>query len=291
MKKDQYIPHGVSSRNSSEMMTLIEDQGMAGYGIYWSLMEYLRTQDDYVGDIRVLKTLARQLKTSVQKLLKVLNGYNLFVVTGDSFCSRKLNAVMKPLDDKRKAMEARSCDSRATNAKQMERNSLEIKDDSSLVKKSKVKKSRVSSSKEEDDAVVPLPESPVWERYVDELKQEDQWKEIMAMRSGMGKAFLQRFDEILQHFKQHIQAVGNEKQLLSPGDAKRYFCFYFTPGSATFTKLMARLKTDEKKDPYRYEQRDPVTGIRSYCGVGIPPEAPPRPSEQAVWNPALGKWN
>ena len=59
MKKDQYIPHEVSMRNTSEVMNLIEKEGMAGYGIYWALMEYLRTQDDYKGDVRVLKSLAR----------------------------------------------------------------------------------------------------------------------------------------------------------------------------------------------------------------------------------------
>ena len=48
MKRDQYIPHEVSMRSTSEVMNLIEKEGMAGYGIYWALMEYLRVQDDYV---------------------------------------------------------------------------------------------------------------------------------------------------------------------------------------------------------------------------------------------------
>ena len=32
MKKDQYIPHEVSMRNTSEVMNLIEKEGMEGYG-------------------------------------------------------------------------------------------------------------------------------------------------------------------------------------------------------------------------------------------------------------------
>ena len=32
MKKDQYIPHEVSMRNTTEVMNLIEKEGMAGYG-------------------------------------------------------------------------------------------------------------------------------------------------------------------------------------------------------------------------------------------------------------------
>ena len=54
MKRDQYIPHEVSMRNTSEVMNLIENEGMTGYGIYWALMEYLRVQDDYVGDMEAL---------------------------------------------------------------------------------------------------------------------------------------------------------------------------------------------------------------------------------------------
>ena len=289
MKKDQYIPHEVHTRNTNEVVQLIEKEGMAGYGIYWALMEYLRAQDDYTGDIRALKSLTRQLKTSIDRLLRILKNYGLFEVTDFTFRSRKLEAVMKPLEDKRKAMKARSCDDRETTVQRKACNSLEIKDGSFLskVKESKVKESKVSSSKE-DDVVAAVPVSLAWERYVDELAHEQSWIEIMAMRSGMGEGFVHRFGEVLQHFKQHIQAVGNEKDIQSPSDAKRYFCFFNTPGSVTFRKLVDELQKPIDKGEYKYEDRDPTTGERSYCGVPIPADAPPRPNSQAVW--CDGKW-
>jgi hypothetical protein len=135
----------------------------------------------------------------------------------------------------------------------------------------------------DDDVVVPAP--PVilsWERYVDELAHEQSWIEIMAMRSGLGKAFVQRFGEVLQHFKLHVQAVGNEKDIQSPSDAKRYFCFFSTPGSGTFRKLVDELQKPIDKGKYKYEDYDAATGQRSYCGVPIPADAPPRPNAQAV---------
>ena len=289
MKKDQYIPHEVHTRNTNEVVQLIEKEGMAGYGIYWALMEYLRAQDDYTGDIRALKSLARQLKTSIDRLLRILKNYGLFEVTDFTFRSRKLEAVMKPLEDKRKAMKARSCDDRETTVQRKACNSLEIKDGSFLskVKESKVKESKVSSSKE-DDVVAAVPVSLAWERYVDELAHEQSWIEIMAMRSGLGEGFVQRFGEVLKHFKQHIQAVGNEKDIQSPSDAKRYFCFFNTPGSVTFRKLVDELQKPIDKGKYKYEDRDPTTGQRSYCGVPIPADAPPRPNSQAVW--CKDKW-
>ena len=289
MKKDQYIPHEVHTRNTNEVVQLIEKEGMAGYGIYWALMEYLRAQDDYTGDIRALKSLARQLKTSIDRLLRILKNYGLFEVTDFTFRSRKLEAVMKPLEDKRKAMKARSCDDRETTVQRKACNSLGIKDGSFLskVKESKVKESIVSSSKE-DDVVAAVPVSLAWERYVDELAHEQSWIEIMAMRSGLGEGFVQRFGEVLKHFKQHIQAVGNEMDIQSPSDAKRYFCFYNTPGSVTFRKLVDELQKPIDKGKYKFEDRDPTTGERSYCGVPIPADAPPRPNSQAVW--CEGKW-
>ena len=283
MKKDQYIPHEVHTRNTNEVVQLIEKEGMAGYGIYWALMEYLRAQDDYTGDIRALKSLARQLKTSIDRLLRILKNYGLFEVTDFTFRSRKLEAVMKPLEDKRKAMKARSCDDRETTVQRKACNSLEIKDGSFL---SKVKESKVSSSKE--DVVAAVPVSLAWERYVDELAHEQSWIEIMAMRSGLGEGFVQRFGEVLKYFKQHIQAVGNEKDIQSPSDANRYFCFYNTPGSVTFRKLVDELQKPIDKGKYKYEDYDAATGQRSYCGVPIPADAPPRPNSQAVW--CEGKW-
>ena len=284
MKKDQYIPHEVHTRNTNEVVQLIEKEGMAGYGIYWALMEYLRAQDDYTGDIRALKSLARQLKTSIDRLLRILKNYGLFEVTDFTFRSRKLEAVMKPLEDKRKAMKARSCDDRETTVQRKAHNSLEIKDGSSL---SKVKESKVSSSSKEDD-VVAVPVSLAWERYVDELAKEQTWIELMAMRSGLGEGFVHRFGEVLKHFKQHIQSLGNEKDIQSPSDAKRYFCFFNTPGSVTFRKLVDELQKPVDKGEYKFEDRDTTTGERSYCGVPIPADAPPRPNSQAVW--CKDKW-
>ena len=285
MKKDQYIPHEVHTRNTNEVVQLIEKEGMAGYGIYWALMEYLRAQDDYTGDIRALKSLARQLKTSIDRLLRILKNYGLFEVTDFTFRSRKLEAVMKPLEDKRKAMKARSCDDRETTVQRKAHNSLEIKDGSSL---SKVKESKVSSSSKEDDVVAAVPVSLAWERYVDELAKEQTWIELMAMRSGLGEGFVHRFGEVLKHFKQHIQSLGNEKDIQSPSDAKRYFCFFNTPGSVTFRKLVDELQKPVDKGKYKFEDRDPTTGERSYCGVPIPADAPPRPNSQAVW--CKDKW-
>ena len=294
MKKDQYIPHEVSMRNTTEVMNLIENEGIAGYGIYWALLEYLRTQDDYVGDLRVLKSLARQLKTKLAKIESVLNSYGLFIVTDYTFRSRKLESAMKPLEEKRKAMSKQNAGKAEANRKQnevktdAERNQVPcnlLKTNSEMVL-SKVKESKVKKSKEITSSL--SPSLPAWERYVDELQQEEQWKELMTMRTGLKQQFYTLYPRIAENFKQHVRLLGNEGRILSPSDAKHYFCFFLEPGSVTFKRLVAELQKPVDKGKYKFEDRNPITGQRSYCGVPIPADAPPRPNEQAVWNG--GKW-
>ena len=89
MKRDQYIPHDVTMRNNSQVINLIEAEGAAGYGFFWAVMEYLRTQDNYVGDLRVIRTLARQMKIQIKKALRILQEYDLFVCDDYAFYSPK----------------------------------------------------------------------------------------------------------------------------------------------------------------------------------------------------------
>ena len=293
MKRDQYFPHEVNLRQTSEFMHLIEKEGMAGYGIYWGLIEYLRSQDNYTGDFRVLKTLAVQMKTSTARLYKILKEYDLFEFTDFTFRSTKLNAMMSPLERKRKLMNEQVSDDHETTDKRNRHNSLKTSTTSDTVKKSKVKKSKEYTSSAEETASSSTPSLSIrlpWETYVDELDKEQHWKEIMAMRSGLKKEFFTLYPRIIDGFKEHVRALGKESAILSSSDAKRYFCCYFTPGSYTYQQLMVQLKQPDK-DHNPYEERDPTTGQRSYCGVPIPDGAPPRPNAQAVWNEETHQWN
>ena len=202
---------------------------------------------------------------------------------------------MKPFEDRRARIEAYKRRKEKENSLEISGVSSEKSDIVSFeVKgkgegKGKEERKTTSSLKEkDDDGLNPVSFTPAWERYVDELRNEQSWIELMAMRSGLGKAFVQRFDKVLRLFKEHVQSVAHESHIVSPSEAKRYFCFFNTPGSATFRKLVEELQKPVDKGKFRFEDRDPTTGQRSYCGVPIPSDAPPRPNEQAVW--CEGKW-
>ena len=296
MKKDQYIPHEVSMRNTTEVMNLIESEGMAGYGIYWALMEYLRVQDGYIGHLRALDPLKRQLKIRQPKLDKVLHGYGLFICVGNNFYSPKLNEVMKPFEDRRARIEAYKRKKEKENSLEINEVNAEKRDIVSFEVKGKGEgkgKEETTSSlnKKDGDAGKSLA-TPLlsWERHVNELRNEQSWIEIMAMRSGLGKVFVQRFDEVLQAFKEHVQSIAHESHIDSPSEAKKYFCFFNTPGSATFKRIAAMLQKPIDRGKYKHEDRDPATGKRSYCGIPIPADAPPRPNAQAAWCEEKRKW-
>ena len=307
MKKDQYIPHEVSMRNTTEVMNLIESEGMAGYGIYWALMEYLRVQDGYIGHLRALDPLKRQLKIRQPKLDKVLHGYGLFICVGNNFYSPKLNEVMKPFEDRRARIEAYKRKKEKENALEISEVGSEKSDIVSFEVKGKVKgkgegegkedtSSPISSSSAEAAEVAAAEEAlpvsfvPAWERYVNELQEDEQWKELVAMRSGLKEKFSVLFPRIVEAFKRHVRSIGNEGQILSPGDAKHYFWFFMSPSSPTYKNLILELQKPIDKGEYKHEDYDAATGQRSYCGVPIPADAPPRPNGQAVWSEDRRKW-
>lgn len=274
---------------------------MAGYGIYWCLLEYLRTQDNYLGDVRVLKSLARRMKIRLAKLLSILNNYGLFICNDYTFYSPKLVELMQPFEERRRIIKAYKEKRRLDNILEISTtedtiNILEVKGEG----KGEVKgKGKETSSAEEEareepreaaEAAALLPEKLAWEMYVDELDGEAQWKELMAMRSGLKKQFYSLYPRIVESFKNHVRMLGKERHIVSLSEAKHYFYFFLTPGSSTFNRLMDELKRKDSGDPFRFEYRDKETGRRMYCGIPIPDEAPPRPCDQAVWNPTSKKW-
>ena len=190
MKQDQYFPHELNTRNSTEVMNLIEEHGMAGYGIYWFLLEYLRVQDNYRGDLKVLKPLARSMKVRLSKLLTVLQDYGLFICDDFSFYSPKLLELMKPFEERRAKIKAYKQKLKLDNL-------LEIKHTEETINilegkgkgegKVKGKKEEETSSPISSSSPMAGEEVAAWERHTDSLRHEEQRKEVMAIRSGSAR--------------------------------------------------------------------------------------------------------
>ena len=137
---------------------------------------------------------------------------------------------------------------------------------------------------------------PAWEAFIDSAFRDQSWKELMAMRSGMKMDFMRYFDEILKYFKLHVRCFGGEETINSERSAKHYFSSFITQGSYTSKQLLKQLRSLKPKmaqlglNPYRFEFRNPLTGERNYNGTPIPMNAPPRPSNEAMWDFQLNLW-
>lgn len=91
MKKDAYwFQHDSNTTDNPKIMRLIVDLKMEGYGMYWVLLEHLRNQPDFKGEMSVLPALAMRNGTALNVCSTVVERYDLFVIKEEVFYSQSL---------------------------------------------------------------------------------------------------------------------------------------------------------------------------------------------------------
>ena len=78
-------------------------------------------------------------------------------------------------------------------------------------------------------------------------------------------------------------------------EAEAYFANYIRRERPTRLFLEEKLKErsrmqNESISLSPYETYNPLTGERSYCGVPLPADAPPRPNGRATWDNLKQSW-
>jgi hypothetical protein len=219
MKNSQYLLHDCCARNNAKMLSLTADKGLEGYGAYWVLLEYLREQSDYCMPLSLLPSLAKQLGKFTQWVEELVCNYGLFVLTDDGrFTSKGLQQRMKPLENKRKARDAKAekaarkkaqnsntnssfsaAQKTETNeknsAKNVENTPLQLVDNERVAKASleenRIVEKRIEEIKrKEKEATASEKESSsgskssFWEGWLNEALGERSWLELQAIHSG-----------------------------------------------------------------------------------------------------------
>ena len=100
---DSYLLHDANAGNNFKIMMMIQEEGMKGYGIYWMILEFLRVQNGYKADVRILPVLASKMRVTVATLKRIIFDSGLFEVNGTTFSSPGLTRRMGPLEAKREA--------------------------------------------------------------------------------------------------------------------------------------------------------------------------------------------
>ena len=273
----QYVPHGTNTMGNGKIMELVAEHGMEGYGIYWMLMEHLQQQKDGKSNLKIIRILSKKMRVSPQKLNKILNDFALFSVENDEVSSPELN-------EKRTVLEAKHKKLSEAGHKGYEAKTLKNKDNaSSQAQASLYNNITTTDNNINNNSSSNRIKIQGWEEAIDGLAHEQVWCEYMAMRSGLEERFKQQYPEIIAFFKQHIISYGKEDTIHSLSDAKNYFSNFIVPGKPPHQQLLEKLNKAKENDPYRFEDISP-DGKRSYYGLPIPADAPPRPNANAHWS-------
>ena len=139
MKKTYFI-HDSNSRNDYRIIKLRSKLGYEGYGIFWSLLEMLFIEENKIC-IEDYDALAFGLQCDANKLKKVIEDFDLFVIEDDCFYSKRLNNHIEEINNKSiKAKE--NANKRWNNANAMQTQSdCNASKVNKSISKSKVKKS------------------------------------------------------------------------------------------------------------------------------------------------------
>ena len=136
---------------------------------------------------------------------------------------------------------------------------------------------------------------PRWEQCINEAFITQSWLEAVGMMSGLKELFLNNLSFIRDLFKKHVVAQGNTGGITSVSEAEAYFANYICRERPTRLFLEEKLKErsrmqNESTSLSPYETYNPLTGERSYCGVPLPADAPPRPNGRATWDNLKQSW-
>ena len=136
---------------------------------------------------------------------------------------------------------------------------------------------------------------PRWEQCINEAFITQSWLGAVGMMSGLKELFLNNLSFIRDLFKKHVVAQGNTGGITSVSEAEAYFANYIRRERPTRLFLEEKLKErsrmqNESTSFSPYETYNPLTGERSYCGVPLPADAPPRPNGRATWDNLKQSW-
>lgn len=148
MKETFYFSHDYNARSDENIKRLLRKWGMAGYGVFWSIVE------DLYNNANALRMdcegIAYELRVDLNMVESIINDFDLFVIDGDSFGSL---SIQRRLDERNeKSIKARdSARKRWDNA-----NALRTQSNGNAIKEKKRKEKKVKNSIEDNSKTKPF---------------------------------------------------------------------------------------------------------------------------------------
>jgi hypothetical protein len=89
-KDSFYFSHDSNARNDIKIVKLRRKLGMAGYGIYWCIIEILREEADHKMKLTDLDDIAFNLGVDIETIGDIIKSFGLFSIMGEYFQSDSL---------------------------------------------------------------------------------------------------------------------------------------------------------------------------------------------------------
>ena len=149
MSTCQYFPHQYNAHDDEKLQQVIINHGLAGYAVFFLLLEYLGQKKDRVLSKDFYKVLSWNYRIDEDIVRSVVEDYGLFEVSDNHFSSDGLNDRMAALDDKiakRKAAGALGGLKKAENRSKFVANGQQISSNASDLLEETVANSKQTSS-------------------------------------------------------------------------------------------------------------------------------------------------
>lgn len=102
-KERVYFSHDADALSDYKMIMLTSQLRMEGYGIYWAIIEMLRSQPEYKLPLAIIPGLSVRFSATPAIIEAVIRSYDLFKIEGDFFFSASLNRRMGVMEEKRES--------------------------------------------------------------------------------------------------------------------------------------------------------------------------------------------
>lgn len=133
----EYFSHDYGARKDPKMVLLQQKEGHDGHGRYWGLIEYLYEQNGYLM-LSQCDGIAFELHTDKEKIMSLINNYDLFKNDGEKFWSESVIRRLEIRNAKSKKA-SNSAKKRWDNA-----NAMRTQCDGNAINESKVNESKVN---------------------------------------------------------------------------------------------------------------------------------------------------
>jgi hypothetical protein len=145
-KETYYFSHDYTARTDAKIKKLLQKHGYLGYGLYWALIEDLYLNENCIEyDIECI---AFDLRTNEMIIESIINDFNLFELSNNTFSSISVQKRMEKRNEKSERASL-SASKRWNNA-----NAMQTQCDSNALNESKVNESKLNEIKIKDNSLI-----------------------------------------------------------------------------------------------------------------------------------------